>query len=439
MDTLELKRALAKLLVSGDLEAAIKLAEPLRDPADRERTRVWLDLMRHAPFHADAGTAACEAVERFPDPEVVVAACATLIARAERRGFDEPPILSENDATRAAHAATQCIADHPGHALTAYLEINLANALRLCGPDRDAEASAAYASALAREPDRGWWWFDLGTLHKWRGRFQDCADATARANALLGDKRPVLFNLAIAQTALGLGEAAAATWKTLSIPATVGEHGMPRVDGIPPLSVRVLSRESGYGAHRALPDGAVSFELLQVEALSPCHGVVTTPSFGDCPVDLGDVLLFDANPVARAQDGAPRFAVLEILRKSAQPTHRFVALDTHDGAALEEVFGDHAFVAAPVVEEVRERAPDGEGRASARALPSQTNGLFYGKVAGLSLAEVHAGYHALAERKVRIAIPTLFEASGDTKRAGTEHQAWRTIEQLALKRAERTQ
>ncbi len=441
MNADDLKRALADLLARGELAGALQLAEPHRDPSDREMTRIWLDLLRLVPAHPDGSRDAAAAVARFPDPEIVVAACATWIARAERRGFDEPPLLSENDASRAADAAKSCLRAHPGHALAAYLHINRANALRMCGPDRDAEAREAYEAALEGDPDRGWWWFDLGTLHKWRGRFAECVEATEKARAILGDKRPVLFNLAIAKTALGEGAAATELWRALKIPATVGEHGMPHVEGIPPLSVRVLSRESGYGTQRALPDGAVSFELLQVDALSPCHGVVITPSFGDCPVDVGDVLLFDVNPVARAEDGAPRFAVLEVLRKSSQASHRFVAFAPEETATerIQEVFGEHAFIVKPTLEEVRERRPNGEGRASARGVGPGVAGLVYGKLAGLSLKDVHDGYHALGNHKVRIAIPTLFEEGGDTKRAGTEHQAWRTIEQLALKRAARAE
>ena len=45
------------------------------------------------------------------------------------------------------------------------------------GPDHDADALQAYQLALAIDDANGWWWFQLGLLHKWRGRFREALDA----------------------------------------------------------------------------------------------------------------------------------------------------------------------------------------------------------------------------------------------------------------------
>jgi hypothetical protein len=45
---------------------------------------------------------------------------------------------------------------------------------------------------------------------------------------------------------------------------------------------------------------------------------------------------------------------------------------------------------------------------------------------------------ALAARAASIALPSLYEALGDSKRAGQEHQAWRGIEGKALRQKARS-
>ena len=52
----------------------------------------------------------------------------------------------------------------------------------------------------------------------------------------------------------------------------------------------------------------------------------------------------------------------------------------------------------------------------------------------MQLDELLAAWEsAVNDRQVSIALPELYEAIGDAKRAGQEHQAWRGIERKALR------
>ena len=103
-----------------------------------------------------------------------------------------------------------------------YLQLNMADALRMMGPEYDDEALNAYKVALAIDDQRGSWWFHLGIFYKWRGRFQEALEANQKAFARLGPQKGVLWNLAICATALGKGALALEAWEKL------GLHGAPR-------------------------------------------------------------------------------------------------------------------------------------------------------------------------------------------------------------------
>ncbi|MAC25269.1 MAG: hypothetical protein CMH59_02065, partial [Myxococcales bacterium] len=222
---------------------------------------------------------------------------------------------------------------------------------------------------------------------------------------------------ALAATALGQGDVAAGLWRDLGIEARLSEGGMPIVEGVPEVRVRAPSVASGHGV---LPEPERSFEVLWVAPTSPCHGVVISPSFRDCPVDWGDVVLWDGAPVS--QD-PPVFPLLEILREGDEHRFRFVALAKR---------GD--------VEKIVERLPEGV-QAFAHPVGVEKDGdvLAYGKLvapASVDLKALRGRFEAaLAElRTMRLAMPELYEKTGPTKRAGQEHQAWRGIERVALKR-----
>ena len=374
-------------------------------------------------FPAGAQLATLEAIASAfsSDGEVCVAVLASLNAMAEMRPLDAPPREHGPE-----HVAARLAEDAVGRSfpteIEAYLQINRANALRAMGPEHDTMALQAYARALDLEPDHGGWHFDLGVCHKWRGRWQLAFDQFLRARSRMGATKAVLWNMALSATALGEGDLAAGAWRDLGVErVSLGKGGLPLVEGVPPRRVRVRCRPSGYGLVDR-PD--TGFELVHVAPISPGHGVVASPTFEDAPIDYGDIVLFDGGPVDHDADG-PVFPVLEVLRPGDERRHRFVAIV--GGGELEALV-------TSLEDNVRASAHP----ASSDPKPGDEQ-LIYGKL--IARADVSAGdlcqrleAHGKTTKRLRIAVPELYEAMGDTRRAGQEHQSWRGIERVAVKR-----
>src|SRR6201999_837754 len=126
------------------------------------------------------------------------------------------------------------------------------------------------------------------------------------------------------------GEVAVEALQKLGFPARLLPGGMPHVDEMPPVQVRVATRGSGHGFGGAELDRAVAFELVWVSPASPCHGVVQTPTFREASVDYGDVVLWDGTPIGVTQQqgrNVPRFPLLSRLRAGDERRLRFVALE----------------------------------------------------------------------------------------------------------------
>jgi tetratricopeptide (TPR) repeat protein len=455
MDLSALSLALRKAVESGDGDAAWALLAP-HEPAlghDRELTRLWLDLLRLTPQKPSLEAEVELAIAGFPgDPPVVIAADAALLARAARRAPDEPTLREDGPAHRAAAAARRCIesltdAQRRDPEIGGFLFANLGNALRLAGPKHDKESHDAFYRALEIAPDRGDFWHDLGLLHKWRGRWDNAYAAFLKARARLGETKPVLFNLAISATGLGEGDVAAGALKQLGMPVELHpESKMPFVPGLPPAQVRVLSRGSGYATASAFPDEAAAFEVLWVQPLSPCHGVVASPSFRDAPIDYGDLVLFDPAPVAQGRDAdgnvVPCFPLLEILRRGDEHRLRFIAYVERAGAFDELVRGlPEGFTLFRQSERIESARPSLlTGKPLEKAAAPVSEKLVHGKIvarSGASLEALAAYVDAspFAKKELALAIPALYETLGQTKRAGQEHQAYRGIERKAERHA----
>ena len=404
----------------------------------------------NAPAHRDVLRDLTHAWSR--DWRLSLTAASMLVEQAGRRGMDEPPIAEEGPASWAAaglERSLDALDDDQKRdpSIAGNLYAMLGNALRLCGPGRDADAQEAFTRAIELDPDRGEWWYDAGLLDKWRGRFDEGFAANELARMHLGDERPVLWNLAICATALGKAEEAVDTWREMGIEARVDRsRGMPYVADLPPLLLRVLSRTPATDATSQLPDKAVGFELVWVAPLSPCHGVVQSPTFRDAPIDYGDVVLWDGAPVAAHETvehgTVPVFPLLEILRHGAERRWPFIGLEREPEALRElepelpdgvRVFVQkervHAGCAACEAGEPHEH--DDHEREPAPA------GLVRGKVILpplQNLDEFRDSWEAaLSKRPASVAIPSLYEQLKDSKRAGQEHQAWRGIEGKALR------
>jgi hypothetical protein len=387
-----------------------------------------------------------------PDWRLTLTAASLLIEQAGRRGMDEPTLTEDGPASWAADAVRQSLsalsdADQSDGDIGGNLQATLGNALRLCGPGRDAEAQEAFTRAIEIDPERGEWWYDAGLLDKWRGRFDEGYAANEQARMRMGDQRPVLWNLAICATALGKAEEAVEAWEEIGVAARLDQsRGMPYVAGLPPMLVRVLSRRSPTDGTSPHPDKTVGFELVWIAPLSPCHGVVQSPTFRDAPIDYGDLVLWDGAPVAAHRtasgDTVPVFPLLEVLRRGDERRWSFVSLEREPGAleTFETLEGElpegvRVFVQHERLDHHCAACEAGEPHehAETETLP----GLIRGKVivpATQDLASFREVWDAsVGARPLSISLPGLYEELGDSKQAGQAHQAWRGIEGKALR------
>jgi hypothetical protein len=308
-----------------------------------------------------------------------------------------------------------------------YLQLNMADGLRMMGPEYDEDALTAYKVALAIDDSKGSWWFHLGLFYKWRGRFKEGLDANQRAYARLGAQKPILWNLALCATALGEGKLALEAWEKLGIQGTVSASGMPSVADIPPMQVRVATLGEDVGRNDPLPPQVVTFEVLWVQPLSPCHGVVQTPTVRKANVDYGDMVLWDGAPVrVHEVDGrpVPVFPLLSILRPGDERRLRFVGMQKQRGA----VQALAAELGPDITSVVFDERCSADGSAN----------LFYGKLiapASVDLAELRQKLEAGVRTRqgLTLAVPRLYELLGDTQAAGKSHQAWAGIERVAMK------
>ncbi len=384
------------------------------------------------------------------EPRAAIETSAALIAEAERIPPDEP-LRRRGPALRAADEAARALGalsdDERGDPdVEGVLHLRRANALRLAGHEHDAEARASFEAALALAPDRAGFWYDYALLHKWRGRWQEAFDANLRARTAGGDTKPVLWNLAIAATALGRGGVAAECWRALGMPARVNDAGMPVVEGLEPAQVRVPSRGTGDEHGGPVPDRGGTFELVWVAPLSPVHGVVESPTFGEAPTDYGDVILWDGAPASVAEiDGkvVPRFPLLEILRRGDERRMRFVGLQQASAEVdrLEQALpaGCLVFVQSERVEHACVRCASGEVLTRHEHTAPEAHRIVYGKIvapADVPLARVRdvIAEQMRARGTFQLAVPALYELLGDAKRAGQEREAWRGIERVAIRK-----
>ena len=420
--------------------------------------------MGNTPAHRDVLRTLVEAWTT--DWRLTLGAASLLIEQAGRRGMDEPPLSEDGPAQWAANALQRSLdslrdAERKEADIAGTLYAMLGNALRLCGPGRDAEAQEAFTRAIELDPERGEWWYDAGLLDKWRGRFDDGYAANEQARMRLGPQRPVLWNLAICATALGKGEEAVDAWEEIGVPARLDRgRDMPYVAGLPPMLLRVLSRTSPMDGTSQLPDKTVGFELVWVAPLSPCHGVVQSPTFRDAPIDYGDLVLWDGAPVAAHKtsehDAVPVFPLLEILRPGNERRWPFVALEREPGAleGIEQELpeGTRVFIQQERVEhhcgacEAGEpHIHESEPMTPSAPVPESTSAsvsLARGKVIvqpTQDLSEFRDAWEAaVGARAWSVSLPALYEQLGDSKRAGQEHQAWRGIEGKALRQKARS-
>jgi tetratricopeptide (TPR) repeat protein len=424
---------------AGETAKAFQLFAQFRHDvgSSREAALAFAELLTSDPSYPEALIDAERIVGGFgSDHVVIIALSAALLRAAELRPGDEPP-FEKGPAHLAAGACQRCFEQLDSKqrlepAIGGYLQINLADALRMMGPEQDEDALNAYKLALTIDDRRGAWWFNLGLLHKWRGRFKEGLEANQKAYSRLGAQRHVLWNLAICATALGEGKLALEAWEKIGIQGELSPGGMPYVPDMPPMQVRVATLGEETGQSDPLPARAVTFEVLWVQPLSPCHGIVQSPTARKASVDYGDVVLWDGAPVRINEVQGPQgqarqvpvFPLLYILRPGDERRLRFVGMQKQRGAveALGEALGEDVKL---VVHDQRSNAA-GDAH------------LFYGKLivpGAVDLKEVRRALETGLRTRpgLTLAVPQLYELLGDTPQAGKAHQAWGGIEKSAEK------
>lgn len=418
---------------SGATEAAFRTLSPAFAELGRDRdlALAFAHILAQDPTYPEVLPQAERVLSGFGnDAEVVIALAAALVKVAELRPADEPP-FEQGPAHLAAAACERCFEGLTSSQRTdpnvgGYLQINLADALRMMGPDHDADALKAYQLALAIDDARGAWWFQLGLLHKWRGRFREGLEANQRAFARKGaPERATLWNLAICATALGEGKLALEAWQKLGISGELSKSGMPYVPNMPPMQLRVATLGEDVGRNDPLPPQAVTFEVVWVEPLSPCHGVVASPTARKASVDHGDLVLWDGAPVRvnKVDDRVvPVFPLLWVLRPGDERRLRFVGMQKTPG----------------MVDEVARALGDDVSLVVFDTRTGSEGQLFYGKLivpAAVDVANVRKNLEEAVRVRpgITIAMPQLYELLKDTPAAGKAHQAWAGIERTAQK------
>ncbi len=442
--------ALRRAAQADDRESLWGALEPLisRLGSDAALAAVWAEALRTTPGRRTLTEEASTILEQWPrDPALVGATADALVRLAERRPIDEPP-LSEGPASTAASALDRCLvglapAERDDPEIAGRLWALRGNALRLLGPKRHADALAALERALALDPQRGAWHADVALLHKHARDFPRALEASRRARGLLGDHRGVLWNLAIAATATGAGQEAADAWRALGIAARAEASGLPFVEGLEPVQVRLPTLGAGHTLAPVVPDEAAGFEVVWAQPLSPCHGVIRTPTFREAIADFGDVVLWDGAPATVVErDGrpVPRFPLLGVLKAGEERRFRFLALQqkADDVARLGESLPDDVvlYQHGERVETVCPRCAAGQTLVRHEHLPAEEHRIAFGKLVVPASHDLAAFERALEDARrahpgVRMAVPALYETLGDTKRAGAHHKRWGEIERTA--------
>jgi hypothetical protein len=438
-------------LAARDTQRAWQLIAPLSAArtSDARVANIWLTMLRITPTRETLPAEVEEILEHWPqDNDLQLLGCDALIRAAELVAPDVP-VAETGPAAAATQVAARNLqrlsaAQKTDRAVAGYWLMNHANALRLA--HRFPEAETAYDQALALDPNNGDWWFNLGLLHKAQNDFGRALAATQKAAATLGERRGVLWNIALCATALGQGEVAAEAMRKLGFPARVLESGMPYVEGLPPVQVRVATLGSGHGYAGPELDSSVVFELVWVSPASPFHGVVQTPTFREGSVDYGDLVLWDGTPVGVTElDGkaTPRFPLLCKLRDGGERRFRYVALEQDEGdvarCAAELAEPARLFMQRAHVEMLCPRCASGDHMHKHTHQTPEPHRLVYGKLivpADVDLKGFQADFDAYVRKhpKVQFVIPGLHEALGQTQAAGKAHQLWRGLERTSEKR-----
>ncbi len=385
-----------------------------RDPRD---AAAWLRAVK-ADGRASEERSEIEAIAAaWPgDLEIARLACVALCEIVDGRAADEP--IGDDDPARAAAAVAHRALTGAGDLAdadpnrTGSLFAAYGNALRLCGPDHDSQAIAAFdsAMALANDPVLA---FDRALLHKQRGQWRD---ALAWFDRYLADDpgdEAALNNVGVCATALGLGERAAAAWRLLGFAdVTVGDDGLPRVADLEMVKLRLPI--AGDPDERR-PD----FEHVWVRSLSPCHGQILNPPMFPVPAGYSDIVLYDRAAVGWAEhDGrrVPRLPFLLLLWRGDAEVFELAA-DAADFDAAEAALPEGTAIYrwdTEVHNVCRACIEDPDHAGDHDPAPSESPSVIRGCLVLEPGTKPAAAAKALAEHpELKVAVPDLWRAAGD--------------------------
>lgn len=325
---------------------ALALLEPRREllTSVPEFAEVWLaaadalesDQQRIADAHLVA--------RAFGDvPQLVWSAANVLVGIAEERPLDLPP-PAEGPAHEAVAMIREALRSNPNidDSTRAQLYVTLGAALRIISYERDDEIDDAFRRAIAINDRDAWAWFNAGIYYKWRGRWSDGIEANRRTLELNPKHEGALWNLAVCATAAGDTFTATEAYLALGLESRPGSDGLPSMQHIGPIKLRVSLHGTGVSAGAHDPSREAEYESIWVAARSACHGEVISASMNALPVDFGDVVLWDPAPVAFHKSGdleIPIFPLLDRLREGEYHRLWFVA-EQPRGGLLHELGAD---------------------------------------------------------------------------------------------------
>lgn len=292
---------------------------------------------------------------------------------------------------------------------------------RVCGRAWDDACEQAHQVVLAKDPS---WqaWYDYGLFLKTRGRFREGFQANLRARDRGGESdEAAQWNLGICATGAGEGETALLVWRGIGCKVELGEDGLP-TGSWPHVEVRLAERPIAERSAEA--DDPGEEETVWVRRLSPCHGEIISPTFGELGADYGDIVLFDGAAIVVRERAGKRVAVfpqLATIRRGAAQLFRFAARQARPGMVAElQLPGDSILYVH--TEQVRQLCRGCWETGADHDHSPEDHGVVTGKLVVPEGADLRAVASALGERMegVVVHVPNLWQALGDTERARIE-------------------
>jgi hypothetical protein len=243
---------------------------------------------------------------------------ARLLARIDGRQPDDD--VPDDDPARPVIPAAEAALARLGGSqrrdpeVAGFLWTLLANACRHAGAEHDARAHAAYEEALRLER-RPAWRFDLGLFYKQRRRWEEGVEVFEKLVRDGHRDEEFLWNAAICATGAGRGKVALRMWKELGMAGHLADDGLPHVEGLGDTKVRLST-----------PGPVHDHEHLWVRPQSPCHGALLNATMYEVGADIGDVVIWDGQPIGEWRYGdrhGHRFAALGVLARGEWRTYRF--------------------------------------------------------------------------------------------------------------------